>query len=94
MTEKMDIMLSHEALANVIANGAFGLAAYHLQNSMLTILVRTGHLTMQQASLVFEGAIHEVDAQYPEPSPGDLSSYARAILARSHEGWKSQARGH
>jgi hypothetical protein len=77
----------------VIAAGAYGLAAFYLQNAMLTILVAKGHLTMKEGALTIEGAINELDQNHANPSPGDLGSLAKAALTTLSQGWASQARG-
>jgi hypothetical protein len=77
----------------VIAAGAFGLAAFHMQNALLTTLVAKGHLTMKEAALTVKGAIVELESHHPDPSVSDLGTLARSILTTLEQGWASQARG-
>jgi hypothetical protein len=85
--------LSDDELHKIIAAGAFGLAAFHLQNALLTTLVAKGHLTMKEAALTVKGAIIELDSHHLEPIASDLGSLARGILTTLEQGWASQARG-
>jgi hypothetical protein len=85
--------LSDDELHKVIAAGAFGLAAFHLQNALLTTLVAKGHLTMKEAALTVKGAIVELDSHHPEPIVSDLGSLARGVLTTLEQGWASQAKG-
>jgi hypothetical protein len=85
--------LSDDELHKIIAAGAFGLAAFHLQNALLTTLVAKGHLTMKEATLIVKGAIIELDSHHQEPLGSDLGSLARSILTTLEQGWASQARG-
>jgi hypothetical protein len=85
--------LSDDELHKIIAAGVFGLAAFHLQNALLTALVAKGHLTMKEAALTVKGAIIELDSHHLEPLASDLGSLARGILTTLEQGWASQARG-
>jgi hypothetical protein len=82
-----------QQLMKVAAAGAFGLAAFHLQNAILTTLVAKGILTTKEAALTISGAIHELDNLHPTPSDSDLGSMARHVLTTLSQGWDAQARG-
>jgi hypothetical protein len=73
--------------------GAFGLAAFHFQNAILTTLVAKGHLTMKEAALTAKGALIEFDKHHPS-SETELVPLARLALQNLFEAWQSQARGH
>lgn len=85
--------MSDDELHKIIAAGAFGLAAFHLQNALLTSLVAKGHLTMKEAALTVTGAIIELDAHHQGQLASDLGSLARSILTTLEQVWVSQARG-
>lgn len=85
--------MSNTELTPSLAN-AYGLAAYHLQNAVLTQLVVRGILTMREAAVTFSGAIDEMGALRPTPDAIDSVALAKVILQKSATAWDIQAKGH
>ena len=84
--------MSDEEQQKIVAAGAFGLAAFHLQNAILSALVAKGALSPSEVALIIQGARMELDR--PDLGPTDLGSIAKDILTRLEQGWASQAKGH
>ncbi len=72
---------------------AFGLASYHLQNALLTILMARGYLTMKEVALTFSGAIDALEKLRVEPEAEETVALAKLILQNSGKSWSIQARG-
>jgi hypothetical protein len=72
---------------------AYGLAAFHLQNALLTTLVAKGHLTRKEAALTARGALHEFEKMRPSPEGWELFERAKHILTIHAQGWETQAKG-
>jgi hypothetical protein len=72
---------------------AFGLAAYQLQNAMLTFLVSKGQITVREAALIVAGAVHQIDELRPTPLGRELVELARQSLKTLRDRWKKQAEG-
>jgi hypothetical protein len=77
----------------VVASG-LGLATFHLQNSMLTMLVAKGHITMKEAVITISGAVDSLEKLRPTPQARELAALAKQSLKNLEDGWKVQARGH
>lgn len=80
--------MPEEGIDEVVAS-AFGLAAFYLQNSILTALVAKGHLTMNEAALTVSGAAQLLD----EMGPTSLSRLAKEALTSLADSWQRQAKG-
>jgi hypothetical protein len=76
-----------------VTAGAYGLAAFYLQNALLTTLVVKGHLTMNDAALTARGALHELEQVKPPPLGRELVALARQALKVHAQGWETQAKG-
>ncbi len=81
-----------EHLKDDIANG-FGLAAMHLQNSLLTALVAKGLLTMKDGAVIYACALQECEQKRPTELAFDIHESARQVLTKLARGWETQAKG-
>jgi hypothetical protein len=66
---------------------------FHLQNSILTMLVGKGHLTMKEAALAVSGALYELEQMKPTPLARELKVLAVQSLTILSRGWEKQAKG-
>jgi hypothetical protein len=72
----------------------FGLAAFELQNALLTTFVSKGVLTMKEAALTCQGALVELQKRRPTNQEGEqVQAVAVAALTTLSQGWGAQARG-
>ena len=78
---------------NEVTAAAFGLAAYQLQNAMLTFLGAKGQITMREAALIVRGAVEQIDELRPTPDGHELVALARQTLVTVANRWKRQAEG-
>ncbi len=66
----------------------YGLAAFHLQNSILRALFAKGIFTLDDVSTTVDRALEELQATEPEPSARELKALGvRALTILSH-GWE------
>ena len=80
--------MPEEGIDEVVAS-AFGLAAFYLQNSILTALVAKGFLTVNEAALTVSGAAQLLDEMHPT----SRSRLAKEALTSLADSWQRQAKG-
>lgn len=79
-------------LTDDIADG-FGIAALHLQNSILTALVAKGYLTMKDCALTVHAAHHELNRMNPTSLGHHMHASALQSLSTLAQRWDTQAKG-
>jgi hypothetical protein len=89
--ERIRVMPEEEI--DEIVTSVFGLAAFHLQNSMLTALVAKGHVTMREAAAIASGAVHSLAELRPTPDGREIVRLAKQALMKLADGWQRQAKG-
>ena len=80
--ERGDVLMEDD---DIMAN-AYGLAALHLQNAILTMLVSKGALTPKECAKICNGALHVRENKHPSP----WHELTRQILTTLARGWDTQ----
>jgi hypothetical protein len=69
-----------KSLIDEVVAGAYGLAAFHFQNALLTALVAKGLFTMKEAVLAPRGAAIELQNQRKQYGDNQLAAIAQQAL--------------
>jgi hypothetical protein len=76
-----------------IVSGAFGVAAIHLQTSMLTALVAKGYVSMKEAAEIISAAAQELDQKVGTALSPEMVVLGTRVLTDLALRWKTQAKG-